>query len=446
MKHHLYLLLICGSLLGQNQKITSRLDTYIRAQVQTHQFSGAVLVTQKGQVLYDKAFGLANREWEVPNTTDTKFPICSLSKQFTAAAILQLQEQGKLKTSDPLSRYFPGYPKGDQVTLHMLLNHTSGIRECSLDPAWFATDPNIPVARLKDSILATFKNKPYDFEPGSFWRYSNSGYLLLGFIIEQVSGDTYREYVHKNLLTKAGMTQSGLLTHDAIIPKLANGYSLLTGKWTKGEARSVEVGFSAGSIYATTHDLNRWRNALLSGKIISMESVKLMHTPNQQDRGAGYGIFVDQFFNRRAWQHGGAISGINTYMVDYPDSDARIIILANRDTNLDFMPKGLAGIVFGYDVEDTRLRKRVSPPPAVSQFTGNYQADGMPFPINLIEKEGKLYWRMHRDIELVPESASRFYIDEPDVEFQVEYVRDQDHNIVQAYLIEGGVRMPMKKV
>ncbi|SCY50144.1 serine hydrolase domain-containing protein [Flavobacterium caeni] len=447
MKKQFFLLLACANVSAQSPKILrDRIDQYMRAQVTTHQFSGTVLVTQKGKVIYDNAFGLANREWKVPNTPDTKFPVCSLAKQFTAAAILQLQEQGKLKTSDVLAKYFPDYPKGDQVTLRMLLNHTSGIRECSLDARWFATDPNLPIAQLKDTILKTFKLKPYDFEPGTFWKYSNSGYLLLGFVIEQVSGEKYADYIRKNLLEKAGMTQSGSLVHDAIVPQLADGYSLLTGKWTKGETRSVEIGFSAGNLYSTTHDLDRWRDALMSGKIIGPVSLQEMDTPNHEDRGAGYGIFVDRFFGKRALHHGGAMSGVNTFMIDYPDDGLRIIILTNRDTNLDFVHKGLAGIVFGYDVLPTHVRKRQPVDSSLlANYTGTFQTDNIPFPINLVQNNDKLYWRIHRDIELVPESNQSFYIDEPDVEFQVEFELTNDKQIKTAYVIEGGVKMIMKK-
>ncbi len=444
MKYFLWLGLLCASGMVSGQKsITDQMHRYLQAQVDTHQFSGAVLVVHHGKIICDKAFGLANREWQTANTTDTRFPICSLTKQFTAAAILQLQEQGKLKTSDALSNYFPNFPKATQVTLHMLLNHTSGIRECTRDAKWSGLNPNLPVSVLKDSMLATFQNKPYDFEPGTFWGYSNSGYLLLGFIIEQVSGMSYNDYIRKNLLDKAGMNQSGPLTHNGIVPKMANAYSLLTGTWTKADTHAIEAVFAAGNLYATTHDLNRWRQALLSGKIISDASVQLMHTPNKIDYGAGYGIFVERFFNRKAWFHNGALSGINTYMIDYPDDHLRIIVLTNRDTNLDFIPMGLAGIVFGYDVQLSHRRTRSKKAPAVSALVGTYRAAHIPFPIELIEKDQKLYWRTHRDIEMVPESDRLFFVDEPDVEFQVEFDYGSDQKIAKAFAIEGGVRVPM---
>ena len=182
------------------------LEKYMKAQEAIHEFSGAVLIAKKGKIIYKQAFGQANREWKISNTVDTRFPIASLTKQFTAAAILQLAEQGKLQTEDKISKYFPGFPKGDSITIHMLLNHTSGIQNILQDPFFTEINVNTRIEALNDTTLINiFRNKPFDFSPGTWWRYSNSGYFLLGYIIEKLSGLTYRNYVYKNILQKAGM-------------------------------------------------------------------------------------------------------------------------------------------------------------------------------------------------------------------------------------------------
>ncbi|CAN5316618.1 hypothetical protein BH09BAC6_BH09BAC6_09600 [soil metagenome] len=168
------------------------LDKYMQAQVNVNEFSGTVLVADKGKIIYKKAFGYADREWKLPNTIDTKFPICSITKQFTAAAILQLAEQGKLSLNDKLSAYFPGYPKGDSVTLHMLLNQTSGITDYTGLPGFYAKH-TLPLT--KDSVIALFKNQPYRFAPGTKWDYSNSNYFLLGYIIEKIAKQPYDVYL-----------------------------------------------------------------------------------------------------------------------------------------------------------------------------------------------------------------------------------------------------------
>ncbi len=174
---------------------SSIFDKYMQGQVNLYDFSGNILVAQKGRVVYKKAFGLANREWNIPNTIQSKFRIGSITKQFTAAAILQLVDMGKLNLEDKLSKYFPDFPQGDSVTIHMLLNHTSGIKDyTSLNN--FRSFERLSLS--KDSIVALFKNHPYNFKSGTQWSYSNSGYFLLGLIIEKVSQQSYNSYLQKN--------------------------------------------------------------------------------------------------------------------------------------------------------------------------------------------------------------------------------------------------------
>ena len=429
------------------QDLKKKYDQFLNAQTSVHDFSGAVLISKNGKIVYQSAFGLANREWRIANSTDTRFPIGSLTKQFTAAAILQLQENGKLSVGDKLSKYFPDYPKGDQVTLHMLLNHTSGIKECSENPHWFAISPNLPIAQLKDTIIKTFKFEPYDFEPGTHWKYSNSGYILLGYIIEQASGETYLNYIEKQVLQPAGMTQSGILSQDTIVPEIASGYSKNNTQWKKAAFQPTNVSFSAGILYATVGDLFNWRQALNAGKILGKKSLELMNTPNLPDKGAGYGVFIDRNFNHKVIQHQGALSGFNTYLAEYPEDGIGVIVLTNRDTNLDFIPKGLAAIAFGNDVIPAYKRQRTTIAPEMAQkYAGNYTADGLPFPINITEKNGKLFLQLYREIELVPESDNKFYIDEPDVEIQFEFVRNASNKIKKVYFIEAGVKTEITKL
>jgi len=446
-KLFLSLLTFCCTVPLQAQNYKKLYDRYLNAQVLVNDFSGAVLISKNGKIIYQNAFGLANREWNISNTIETRFPIGSLTKQFTAAAILQLQEQGKLNTGDKLSKYFPDYPKGDLVTLHMLLNHTSGIKECSENPHWLTINPNLPIAQLQDTIMKTFKFEPYDFEPGTFWKYSNSGYILLGYIIEQTSGETFADYIQKHVLQPAGMNRSGTLSQDAIVTELADGYSKNNGQWKKADFQPTNIGFSAGILYATVGDLFKWQQALFRGKIISEKSLKLMNTPNHAEKGAGYGVFIDRNFNHKVIQHQGALSGFNTYMAEYPDDGICVIVLTNRDTNLDFVPKGLAAIVLGKEVIPTYKRQRKTITAATAQkYAGNYTGDGLPFPVYISEKNGKLYLQLYREVELVPESETKLYIDEPDVEIQIEYIRNTLNEIKQVYFIEAGVKTEITKV
>ena len=184
MKKIIILLLLPMALTAQ-KNYPKLLDAYVQAEFKVKEFNGTVLVMQKGKAMYEKSFGLADREWNVANTNETKYRIGSVTKQFTAACILQLAEQGKLNLDDKLSKYIPDYPKGDSITTHMLLNHTSGIKNYTDLPEFW---PKAILPLSTDSMIALFKNKPLDFSPGTNWNYSNSGYFLLGVIVEKVSG------------------------------------------------------------------------------------------------------------------------------------------------------------------------------------------------------------------------------------------------------------------
>ena len=183
MKKLIVLLLLPLAITAQ-KNYSKEIDNYTQAEYKVKEFNGTILVMQKGKAIYKKSFGMADREWNIPNTADAKFRIGSVTKQFTAACILLLAEQGKLSVDDQLSKYIPDYPKGDSITIHMLLNHTSGIKNYTDLPEFW---PKAILPLSTDSMIALFKNKPLDFAPGTKWNYSNSGYFLLGVIVEKVS-------------------------------------------------------------------------------------------------------------------------------------------------------------------------------------------------------------------------------------------------------------------
>ncbi len=225
----LTVLFLLITLFGRAQKnYSSLLDNYMKAQESVNEFSGVALIAKDNKIIYRKAFGPANKEWNVPNTLQTKFRIGSLTKQFTAAAVLQLAEGGKLSLDDKLSKYFPDFPKGDSVTVHMLLTHTSGIKSYTNMPK-FMSIASLPYP--KDSVIAFFKNEPFEFSPGTNWNYNNSGYFLLGYIIEKVSGESYSEYVLRNVIKKADLENTVVDRLDSILINRAQGYSKTSTGW-----------------------------------------------------------------------------------------------------------------------------------------------------------------------------------------------------------------------
>ncbi len=258
----IYLVLLLFPLLSKAQKsYPELLDEYMQAELKVKQYNGTVLVVQKGKTIYQKAFGLADREWNIPNSLNTKFRIGSITKQFTAACILQLSEKGLLYLDDKLSKYIPDYPKGDSVTIHMLLNHTSGIKNYTEMEAF---GPKAILPLPIDSMIAIFKYAPYDFSPGTKFSYSNSGYYLLGMIIEKVSGTTYRDYLLKNIIQKVGLKNTDVDRVDSILQYRAKGYAKTKTGWQHAQLISMEAPYSAGAMVSTVNDLHTWMKALLS--------------------------------------------------------------------------------------------------------------------------------------------------------------------------------------
>ncbi|PYP53783.1 MAG: serine hydrolase, partial [Gemmatimonadetes bacterium] len=233
----------------------SRMDRIIQSHVDSKQFMGSVLVAQDGKVLLDKGYGSANLEWDVPDSPQTKFRLGSLTKQFTAAAILLLEERGKLRTDDLVAKYLPDAPAGwAKITIRNLLTHTSGIPNFTSFPDYATTEatPTTP-----EQLVARFRDKPLNFQPGEQWEYSNSGYVLLGYLLEKISGQRYQDFVRDNLFAPLGMTESGYDSHAAIILHRASGYSPGANGPVNAGYIDMSIPFSAGALYSTTEDLLR---------------------------------------------------------------------------------------------------------------------------------------------------------------------------------------------
>ena len=416
------------------------LDNFMKAELNVKEYNGAVLVVQKGKIIYQKAFGMADREWNVPNTVATKFRIGSITKQFTASCILQLAEQGKLSVEDKLDKYFPGYPKGDSVTLHMLLNHTSGIKNYTDIPEFWGKS----VQQLSvDSMIAVFKNKPYDFSPGTKWSYSNSGYFLLGAIVEKVSGKKFRDFLFENVIQKAGLKNTDMDRLDSILQYRATGYSKSPSGWQHAMYISMEGPFSAGALFSTVGDLQKWMQALISNQVLSPASTKKMTTPYMGKYG--YGLLIDSLKQHRRIWHNGGIPGFSSHLAYYPDDDVYIVALSNNDGNSDQVGVSLASILYDLPVFTPYISKEVKIDPSLlDHYTGKYMATS---PIELIKKDNKLY--RHRedapDVELKPESNTRFFYADGSDRF-IEFETGKPGNVTKAWFIGNGEKIEMKKM
>ncbi|MEO8042738.1 MAG: serine hydrolase, partial [Acidobacteriota bacterium] len=297
------------------------------------QFNGSVLVADKGKIIYEKGFGMANMEWSIPNQPDTKFRIGSVTKQFTAALILQLVEEGKIKLDGKITDYLTDYRKdtGDKVTIHQLLNHTSGIPSYTGNPEFFpkySRDAyNVP------DFVKKFTSGDLEFEPGSKFSYNNSGYTLLGAIIEKVTGKSYETVLTEKILTPLGMTSTGYDHHATLLPKRASGYQKSSAGYVNAAYLDMSLPYSAGSIYSTVEDLYKWDQSLYEDKILSAASKKLMFTPGLSNYGYGVGI-SDQPIGKTEQKlkiiaHSGGINGFNSLLTRAVDKRQTVIILDN---------------------------------------------------------------------------------------------------------------------
>jgi CubicO group peptidase (beta-lactamase class C family) len=251
---------------SRSQDLSDWTDSYVKGLAPAKHFSGIIVAERDSKVLIEKSYGLAVEEWRIPNSSDTKFEIASLSKQFTAAAILQLADGGKLNAEDPVSKYYPEAPASWRgMTIHHLLTHTSGLPENE----WGNFYKGKCTMYSREEQVKTFRDRPLGFPPGSAWRYRNTEYYLLAYIIEKLSGESYAEYLAHHIFEPLKMTHSGFATMAAVVPQMAEGYSRESGSLVRREYfdRSMETG--AGGIYTTSEDMLRWNKALDSPGILS---------------------------------------------------------------------------------------------------------------------------------------------------------------------------------
>jgi CubicO group peptidase (beta-lactamase class C family) len=289
---------------------------------------GAVLLARDGRVLLSKGYGKASLEWQIPNAPNTRFRLGSVTKQFTAASILLLAERGKLKIEDPIAKYMPDAPRAWRpITFFNLLTHTSGIPELTQFPGFEATEP---FATTPQQLVARFRDKPLDFPPGTDFKYSNSGYILLGSLIEKITGLPYRQFVQDNIFTPLGMKDSGYDSNQEIIERHAEGYTPGPGGPIVAGYVDMTIPFAAGGLYSTTGDLLRWEEGLYGGKLLSAASLARMTTPFKRDYAFGLAVDPDMNSNNVIW-HGGAIEGFNVYVVYVPVEKLAVIVLANLE-------------------------------------------------------------------------------------------------------------------
>ncbi len=333
----------------------------------------AVIAVKDGQVVFRKGYGMANLELGVAIEPDMIFRIGSITKQFTAVSILMLMEQGKLSLSDEITKFLPDYPtQGHKITIEHLLTHTSGIKSYTGLPEWR------PLWR-KDlkmtELIDLFKNKPLEFAPGAGWNYNNSAYVLLGAIIEKITGQSYGDFVEKNIFAPLDMKQSFYDNTARVIPRRAAGYSRGQGGFVNAEYLSMSHPHAAGSLMSTVDDLAKWDAALYTEKLVKQDSLKKAWTPFVLNDGRptkyGYGWGVTTLEGERMITHSGGINGFTCDAVRLPDSKIYVAVLTNREGGTANLVPKIAAMLAGKPLRDPVATKL--PPTTLDKYVGVYQ-------------------------------------------------------------------------
>jgi CubicO group peptidase (beta-lactamase class C family) len=414
------------------------METIIRSFVDKKQFMGSVLVARGDNILLDKGYGFANLEWNIPNSPTTKFRLGSLTKQFTAASILLLGERGKLNVNDPVKKYMPDAPAAwDKITIYNLLTHTSGIPDfigfadyASLEP--FATTP--------EQVVALFRDKPLEFQPGEDWNYSNSGYILLGYLLEKISGEKFERFVQENIFTPLGMADSGYDSNSAVIQNRASGYTPESGgRLVNARYISMTIPFAAGGLYSTTEDLLRWEQGLLGDKLLSAASLKQMLTPFKNDYA--FGLVVRMENGHQVIDHGGRIPGFDTALVYYPEDKLTVIVLGNTDADLaPEIAVDVGTLAHGNNVVLTSERKEIYIDPKIfDAYVGSYQL--APKFILTVTRDGDHFMMQatgQDQVEIFPESDHDFFARVIDA--QITFVMDSQGHATELILHQHGDR------
>ena len=406
----------------------------------------AVLVARDGKVAFQGGFGFADLEKKIAVTTDTKFRIGSVSKQFTAAAILRLADDGKLTLADKLEKFYPGFPGGDSVTLHHLLTHTSGIHSYTSKPQ-FLTRVSKPIA--PDELIAWFRDDKPDFAPGEGFLYNNSAYFLAGGIVAKVSGKSLDAFLREAFFEPLGMKDTGIFVNATPPPGMALGYSIAGDKAAPALDWDMSWAGGAGALYSTVGDLFRWNEALFGGKVVKDESFKLMTTPVKLPPGVdgmsyGYGLMIAPVSRLPSIGHGGGLNGWSSDLMRMPEQRCTVIALANAMPPVTgHEPSAVTRKIVEkfLEVDIAKLPPLKENPnvdrKSYADFAGRYAYQGAVLTVTV--EEGRLQSQLtgQQKFEIFPAAPDEFFWKVTDA--QVVFLRNEKREITAAQHTQGGV-------
>jgi len=419
MKNTILILALCGTIFNsasaqQNNNLSAEFDKVVNEQFPLSETGGAVLVGSHGKIIYKKAFGKANLELNVPMNTNNVFRIGSITKQFTAIAILQLMEKGKLDVQDEITKFIPGYPvQGSKITIEHLLTHTSGIRDyTSIKDSTQRYKTDFTPAEM----MTYFQNQPIRFAPGTRYEYSNSNYFLLGYIIEKITGKTYQQYLKENFFQPLGMTSSFYGNDTMIIKNRASGYTKSEKGLENTAAISMTQPYAAGAILSTVEDLFKWQQAVQSYKLVKKETLEKAFTryklANGKESNYGYGWRFGFIQQESSIWHGGLINGFMSMEMYLPKEDVYVVVLSNCDCKSpEIATAKLAAVAIGkpYAYREITVADSV-----LQTYAGVYENENGDQRVISVEN-GKLYTQVgrNRKISVKAFKKDNFFLEDP---------------------------------
>ncbi len=431
---------------GTEDDLPRQIEIFLAGVYSDEEPGAAIIVMRHGEVAYRGAFGMANLELGVPLEPEMVFRLGSITKQFTAAAILLLEEDGKLSVTDPITDYLPDYPThGHTITIEHLLAHTSGIYSYTAIPGYMLT--TVRQDMTVDELIDQFKDHPMEFSPGDRWSYSNSGYILLGAILEKVSGVSYAEFLQKRIFEPLGLERT-YYGGPQIIPNRVTGYDSDGDGLRNAYPLSMTQPYAAGSLLSTVDDLARWDAALFGGELLSPSSLEKMTTPFTLNDGSsanyGYGLATTTLRGLAALTHGGGIFGFLTLGLHVPDKDIYVAVLSNNTAHqpdTGYVGLKIAAMAVGDPFEDFKAIE--VDPSALERFEGIYRIDeGNTRTVSV--DEGRLFTqRTGGDrLEITPHSETGYFYKESLT--HLEFVVDEQGNPTHMLMYPDGADEPEK--
>jgi CubicO group peptidase (beta-lactamase class C family) len=413
----------------------ARMEEIVQKHVAAEQFTGAVLVAKRGAAVFDRAYGLANREWDIANTPATHFRIGSITKQFTAVALLLLEERGRLKLTDPVSAHLPDAPAAwSKITLHHLLTHTSGIPNFTHDPEFFLWK-SLPTTA--QHTVGRFRDLPLDFPPGDRHTYSNSNYLVLGLIVETLTGRRFGDFLRENVLDPLGLKESGFDSNERILPRRASGYVRENDRFINASYSHMSVPHAAGAMYSTTHDLWRWAEAVFGDKLLTPASRTKLLTP--VENGYALGVRVTVYQGRKIIEHGGNLAGFSSFLRYYPELGVSVVALSNMSTRaIDDLGNQLAAAALDGDDNAKPARTPITVPAAtLATYCGVYEVrPGTQVTFRLVDGNFTAQPTGQQPMPVFAESETRFFF--KTVGTEVEFVRDESGRVTHLMMMRDG--------